>query len=491
MFQSFIDLGVVSLILGPIIDNLLNSSIMSCLSEGAEFISEAGKTYLAVSSLGQSNVWTAVEKDDMSNIVVLKAPSDNDIPGQWPRFQHEMIMHELFKNSKNIRRQVDRIPPTPEGSPPILVLEITETTLWGARTKRPFSRGEIVATMKGILLSLQEVHEHGLVYGDLKMENVMLSGFNSQHAGDGSNLTVKLGDLGTVMSPANGTMQPIAYRAPEVYFHEEITPAADIWAVGLVYSHLLEAQENFSKAGLYDNLTTNSSRMDERVSAVRNEISQDYDLQNNSYYKHCWLPERDLGHEKGNHWSLMRERGLQERDVDFLKRVMIANPKERPSAKAILASYWFKGGGLREKMDEIEQVDGATDRLSLSSRVSNRFDGASEDLAVKPPMGAGQTHRLSDTPPRETPVKRTRSKKSIAPTAMKPMHPNEQIEPALLSPGVKAAIKFMRQQDIENVAQEMPPAPVQVEADDADLAPLRPQNLGQQAAAGGTYLSYR
>lgn len=74
---------------------------------------------------------------------------------------------------------------------------------------------------------------------------------------------------------------------------------------------------------------------------------------------------------------------------------------------------------------------------------------------------------------------------------MKPMHPNEQIEPALLSPGVKAAIKFMRQQDIENVAQEMPPAPVQVEADDADLAPLRPQNLGQQAAAGGTYLSYR
>ncbi|EGP86792.1 uncharacterized protein MYCGRDRAFT_44256, partial [Zymoseptoria tritici IPO323] len=137
---------------------------MSCLSEGAEFISEAGKTYLAVSSLGQSNVWTAVEKDDMSNIVVLKAPSDNDIPGQWPRFQHEMIMHELFKNSKNIRRQVDRIPPTPEGSPPILVLEITETTLWGARTKRPFSRGEIVATMKGILLSLQEVHEHGLVY---------------------------------------------------------------------------------------------------------------------------------------------------------------------------------------------------------------------------------------------------------------------------------------------------------------------------------------
>lgn len=92
-------------------------------------MSELDKKYLAVSSLGQSNVWTAVEDGNFANIVVLKAPSDDDIAGSWPAFQQEMVMHELFKNSKYIRKQVDRIAPVEE-RPPMLVLEIAEMTLW-------------------------------------------------------------------------------------------------------------------------------------------------------------------------------------------------------------------------------------------------------------------------------------------------------------------------------------------------------------------------
>lgn len=99
------------------------------LFEGAELTSELDKKYLAVSSLGQSNVWTAVENDNFANIVVLKAPSDTDLDGSWPAFRQEMIMHELFKESKHIRRQVDRISPM-NGGPPMLVLEIADMTLW-------------------------------------------------------------------------------------------------------------------------------------------------------------------------------------------------------------------------------------------------------------------------------------------------------------------------------------------------------------------------
>jgi serine/threonine protein kinase len=466
---------------------------MAILSEGAEFISETGKTYLAVSSLGQSNVWTAVQKDDLSNVVVLKAPSDDDTPGRWPRFQHEMIMHELFKNSKNIRRQLDRIPPTPSGSPPMLVLELTETTLWGARTKRPFSRGEIVTAMRGILLSLQEIHDHGLVYGDLKMENVMVSGFDAHHAGDGSKLVIKLGDLGTVMQPAHGIMQPFVYRAPEVYFREEITPAADIWAVGLVYSHLLEAQSNFSKAGLYDNLTDNSSRMDERVKAVKNEISQDYDLQNNNYYKHCPLPERDLDHEKGSHWALMRKRGLQERDVDFLKRIMIANPRERPTARAILNSHWFQGGGLDGIADDLQQVDGAGNPPSLSSRRASiaSFNSTSDSLAVKPPaVDCNFRHRVSESPPSAPAVKRIRSLQSPARSGLRELRTIEQADYSALLPSAESFTSALPQEAVGDL--ELENWRVQVKnTEDACHASLQPQILGPSASRGGTYLNYR
>jgi len=139
---------------------------MDTLNEGAELIAESGKTYLAVSPLGQANVWTAVDKADHDHIVVLKAPSTDDTGTSWPRFQHEMVMHELFKESSSIRKQVDRIAPVKgAGSAPVLVLEIFQATLWHARTKRPFAKAEIKAIARDILQGLQEVHAKGLVYG--------------------------------------------------------------------------------------------------------------------------------------------------------------------------------------------------------------------------------------------------------------------------------------------------------------------------------------
>lgn len=337
----------------------------SSLYEGAELTSESGKTYLAVSSLGQSNVWTAAEKENFGNIVVLKAPSDTDRYGSWPAFCDEMVMHELFKESDHVRKQVDRIAPEKKG-PPMLVLEIAEMTLWQARTKRPLSRGEIVAVVRGILQGLEEIHAKGLVYGDLKMENVMISGFDIDKPGDGSNLEVKIGDLGTVAYPANGTLQPVAYRAPEVYFKEEITPAADIWGLGLIYSHLVEAKLSFSKSGIYDDLTPASSSLNQREHAVGSQISKDYDLRNTEYYKHCALPSRSERRTSGNHWA---KRGLDARDVDFLERVMKADPRERPTARAILASYWFEGGGLDDKPEKTSESNGGSRKADLAVKI--------------------------------------------------------------------------------------------------------------------------
>jgi len=174
------------------------------------------------------------------------------------------------------------------------------------------------------------------------MQNVMLDGFDANTPGNGVPLITKLGDLGIVMEPASGKAQPVAYRAPEVFFRGVISQAADIWAFGLIYCHLLEAQGRFSKTGLYDDLFTGSGSMFEREQAMRTALANDYDLENVEYYKDCALPVRDPSHPTGKQWEELRKRGLDDEDVEFLQWVLKADPRERPSSQAILDSRWMQ-----------------------------------------------------------------------------------------------------------------------------------------------------
>lgn len=303
------------------------------------------------------------------------------------------------------------------------------------------TRGEIVAVMRGILEGLQEIHDQGLVYGDLKMENVMISGFDIDNAGDGSELEVKIGDLGTVSYPAIGTLQPVAYRAPEVYFRQEITSAADIWSAGLIYSHLVEAQSEFSKAGIYDDLTPPSGTMNQRVHAIEKQISKDYDLRNTEYYKDCDLPSRSERPTTGNHWE---KRGHGKLEINFLDRVMKADPRERPTARAILASYWFQQGGLND---------------SLGIYSDNSSHNVTADLAVKPPSTRAAlpnaSPKIADAMPSRTASDSSRKRRS-----------------SLVEP----------------------------EPDDTDILPVKKKSEREQVSPlqadgstpkGGTYLSYR
>ncbi|CAD0086428.1 unnamed protein product [Aureobasidium mustum] len=300
------------------------------LSEGARLVGESGKSYLAVSPLGQSNVWTAVEQSNDPKkpvqVVVIKEPGEVDTQPGWPSFQNEMVMHEVFKDSPAIRQQIDRIPPTRAGGPPMIVLEITETTLWTARTKRPMSLAEIKTVAKDVLIGLRDVHAAGLVYADLKPQNIMVDGFNAESEEKDDHLKAKLGDLGLVMEPMNGKVQPITYRAPEVYLKGDITSRVDVWGWALIYCHLLEARTRFSKTGLYDDLETKNGGMAEREEAVKSALMNDYKLQNDPVY--------------GN-WELLRQRGLEDGEVDFLRWVLKADPYQRPTVTQILESGWL------------------------------------------------------------------------------------------------------------------------------------------------------
>jgi protein kinase len=323
--------------------NIINS--YSMLSEGARLVGESGKTYLAVSSLGQSNVWTAVEQSNDPKkpvqVVVIKEPGEIDTQPGWPSFQNEMVMHEVFKDSPAIRQQIDRIPPTRVGGPPMIVLEITETTLWDARTKRPMTLGEIKTVAKDVLIGLRDIHAAGLVYADLKPQNIMVDGFSAESEKKDDHLQAKLGDLGLVMEPMNGKVQPISYRAPEVFLKGDITSRVDVWGWALIYCHMLEARTRFSKTGLYDDLDTKSGGIVDREDAVKSALMNDYKLQNEPVYGNVPLPANDPSKHKGDQWERLRQHGLEDGEVDFLRWVLKADPYQRPDVNQILESGWL------------------------------------------------------------------------------------------------------------------------------------------------------
>jgi len=178
------------------------------------------------------------------------------------------------------------------------------------------------------------------------MENILVSGFerqpNENDTMQSNNITAKLGDLGIVMSPLRGTVQPIAYRAPEVYFRQEITPAVDIWAWGLIYCQLLEAQAAFHKTGMYDDLLKGSYVQAEQ--SVQKALFNEYDLGSLDYYNGCALPYLERENREGQHWERLLSKGLPSKEIDFLKWVLNPVPTERPTAQDILDSGWLTPG---------------------------------------------------------------------------------------------------------------------------------------------------
>jgi serine/threonine protein kinase len=278
---------------------------------------------------------------------------------------------------------------------------------------------------------------------DLKMENILLSGFDptlKTSEGQGpetSNLVTKLGDLGIVMPPTKGIVQPLTYRAPEIYFKHSITPAADIWSWGLLVCHLLEARSstptpgsispqalshrrttnlapppslqslsstdsaatsssnpqtptstNFTDRGLYDDLYTGHGLRSQQEQSIRNALANDCDLCSIPYYADCALPVRDREHMAGRQWTRLREKGIQEEDVAFLKWVMDPDPTTRPTAKMVLESSWLgfekeATGSVGGVKGDVEVVQGRCQKRKPSTYLEYGFGAVKKPVVMR------------------------------------------------------------------------------------------------------------
>src|SRR5437899_3366483 len=94
--------------------------------------------------------------------------------------------------------------------------------------------------------ALDYAHHHGIVHRDIKPENILLHGGHAMVADFGIALAASRSDGGSRMTETGMSLGTPHYMAPEQAMGErEITPKADIYALGCVLYEMLTAEPPF------------------------------------------------------------------------------------------------------------------------------------------------------------------------------------------------------------------------------------------------------
>jgi serine/threonine-protein kinase len=108
---------------------------------------------------------------------------------------------------------------------------------------------EAVRIAREVADALQYAHERGIVHRDIKPENILLHGGHALVADFGIALAASRSEGGTRMTETGMSLGTPHYMSPEQAMGErEITPKADIYALGCVLYEMLTAEPPFTGA---------------------------------------------------------------------------------------------------------------------------------------------------------------------------------------------------------------------------------------------------
>ena len=220
--------------------------------------------YLLREPLGQGGMGIVVEAWDLqlSRLVALKCllASGPSTKAQRARFQREALL--LSKSAGQHVVQIFDAGTCAQHGFPFLVMERLEGEDLASRIKRgpPLTVAEVCLVAAGMARALQQAHGQGVVHRDLKPGNVFLQ------VGDNLVLRVKLLDFGISkvlgihdsegehrLTRSRVFLGTAAYAAPEqIRNPSAVTPAADIWSLGVVVYEMLYGRLPFPGDNLAD-----------------------------------------------------------------------------------------------------------------------------------------------------------------------------------------------------------------------------------------------
>lgn len=134
----------------------------------------------------------------------------------------------------------------PDGETPYMVLELVEgRTLRGRLADGPMGVEDVRRLGAALADALAHVHAHGFVHRDVKPSNILL----------GEDDVPRLADFGLArltdsarLTRADQVVGTAAYLAPEQVRGAEITPAVDVYALGLVLLECLTGHREYGGA---------------------------------------------------------------------------------------------------------------------------------------------------------------------------------------------------------------------------------------------------
>ena len=224
-----------------------------------------------------------------------------------------------------------------------------------------YSEYDISRCVQQIIAAVHCLHQHEIPHGNLKPENILCEA-------DGDQLNVLIGDYAMDHIIDNRTVlqhnvwSAAGFIAPETLKGKSSDMPADLWSIGVITYILLCGYEPFHSD----------------IEAEKYKLILKCQV---SYLSDDW-------------------QDISEAGKDFIRCLLVVNPKSRPTASKILQHGWLKGPArnfqhLRAATDRLKQLISGR-KLKMSTETAKSF--TSKDLTETfPRHNASLEHLLHET----------------------------------------------------------------------------------------------
>ena len=188
-------------------------------------------------------------------IAVKLLPTDAADPAQAARFEHEAkLLARLSHPGLVVVFDAGIDAAVADDPRPYLVMELVQgRTLADRIRKGPMSASEVATLASQLASALAYIHRRGIVHRDIKPANILLASSDDPNAGENSKLTdfgiARLVDS-TRMTMTGHTLGTANYVSPEQINGDEVTPASDIYSLGLVLLECLTGEVAYPGHGV-------------------------------------------------------------------------------------------------------------------------------------------------------------------------------------------------------------------------------------------------
>ncbi|PYI08868.1 serine/threonine protein kinase [Aspergillus sclerotiicarbonarius CBS 121057] len=295
-----------------------------------------GKTGLyTITKQIQDTVWLATSQN--KDAAVVKSV-------RHFRLQNERdILLRFQSQSPYVRPLLDEIEDPP--GPPALILRHLDDDLLRASNSRRLARPEVKYVAKRVLSALAVLHREGYVHTDIKPSNILVN----YQQGEVRFRDVQLADFGSTVhidSPyaQNGDEigTPI-FRSPEAQLQMRWGTATDIWSFGATIISLLYGDGfHIFKPDVPVDHDEYDIKILRKHHACFGPFPESYQeiADQDRLAALVWIMQ-STPPEALKPFHLTTSREICQEDKEFVLRIMKLDPRDRPTAEALLRDTWL------------------------------------------------------------------------------------------------------------------------------------------------------